>query len=110
MHVTVSPIHVVSRVLAVLLIAAPLAYISCAMDEAEQQMIAKLNHQELLQYLRDGRAQSWAGQYLQVAIMVLLLVVLVEGVAVLLRQAVRMFQISDQHPRFSEVPPYERVS
>jgi len=81
MHVSFSPLQVVSRILSVLLLAAPLA------------------------------SESFAAHYFQLLVVTLLFLALVEGLAFLLRLAARAYcPGAHPMPRFSEVPPYVPVS
>src|SRR5262245_18364924 len=89
-----SPVPLLSRLLAVPLVAVPLAYIAGAIDEAEQAMFPKLSHKELLDYLREGQVHSFPAQYLQILIRTLALVAVVEGVAFVIRRAMGLFQPS----------------
>jgi len=91
-QVTISPAQVISRVLAVLLLAVPLVWISSAMSNAEQELIARLSHKELLEYLQEGQVRSFGEQYLYVGGATLLYLALVEGVAGVLRLGMRLLR------------------
>lgn len=85
MQLTIAPVQVISRVLAVLLVAVPLGFLALAIDRGEQEVIRKLSHQELLEYLRVGEASSFSEQYLYLVVISLLLLALVEVVAWVVR-------------------------
>jgi hypothetical protein len=76
---------ILSRLVALLILAAPLAWLSLTLGEFEQAEIAKMSHQELLAYLHEGRDTSFGASYLLVAVLTLIYVALVEGLALPIR-------------------------
>ena len=98
MHVTFSLLPILSRVVAVCLVALPLAWLHVALDDYERETIAKMTHQQLLAFVREGHAASFLGAYLQVAIVTLLLVAAIEAVAFGVRLTVGMFGVQKPAP------------
>jgi hypothetical protein len=89
MQITLRPLDILSRVAAVLLLAVLAAWLSMTLGAWEVEEASKLSHQELLAYIKDGYDPSFVGNYLRVALMTLVYVALVEGVAFAIRCAVR---------------------
>jgi hypothetical protein len=77
---------------AVLVLAAPLAWLSNSISQIEQAEIAKMSHQELLAYLREGHDTSFGAGYLLVAITTLIYVAVVEGLALIIRLVAGAFR------------------
>ena len=100
MQATSVPKQVVSRVLAVLLLAVVLVPISAAIEQSEQEMFGKLTHQQLLEYLREGQQQSFAERYVQMALLTLVFLAAIEGVAFVLRCSIDLVR-----PALSSQPP-----
>ena len=98
MQVTFYPMHILSRLLAVFVAALPLAWLHVALDDYERETIAKMTHQQLLAFVREGHAASFLGAYLQVAIVTLLLVAAIEAVAFGVRLTVGMFGVQKPAP------------
>lgn len=100
MQFNVSPGQVVSRIVAVLILAVPIVLISQAIDSGEREYIAKLSPQDLRDYLREGQDDSFAGSYLVFGGLSLVYLGLVEGVAFLARLGMRQFG-SDRSRQFA---------
>lgn len=74
-----------SRILAVLIMALPLAYLSSYVAKAERDLIPKLDHQELLAYLREGYTQSVGEEFLFVLLTLAISVAVIEATALAIR-------------------------
>jgi hypothetical protein len=92
MQVTISLSQILSRAVAVLLLAVPLVWLAQAIDSQEQEVIARLSHQELLEHLREGQKDSFAATYFTLGGLSLVYLALVEAVAAFLRMGVRLFR------------------
>jgi hypothetical protein len=90
----------VSRVIAAVVIALPLAALHLAMDDFERQAIAKMNHQELIAFVEEAHAGSFLSAYLLAALGLLILVAAIEAVAFVIRLIAGLFG--------SRKPAYER--
>jgi hypothetical protein len=91
MQVTFFPLHILSRVVAVCLIAVPLAWLHATVDDYERDAIAKMTHQQLIAFVREAQAASFFSAYLQATVVTLLLVAAVEAVAFGIRLTVAVF-------------------
>lgn len=87
---TVSLTPILSRVVAVLFLAVPFVLITQALDNYEQEMIAKLSYQELLAYLRDGQTDSFAMRFLTLGGLSLIYLLFVELISAFVRMWVRL--------------------
>jgi hypothetical protein len=91
-QITFRPLDILSRVVAVLLLAALAAWLVMAFAAWEVEQTSKLSHQELVAYIKEGYDPSFALNYLRMALLTLIYVALVEGVAFVIRCAVRAVQ------------------
>jgi hypothetical protein len=89
MQITVRPLDVVSRAVAVLLVGLPLAWLGMRIGAWEMEAVAKMNHTELLDYLKGGYDPSFLSNYGRILLLTFLYVGLVEGVALVCRLIVR---------------------
>src|SRR5262249_18002614 len=92
MQVRVSLTQILSRVVAVLLLAVPLVLLAQAIHRHEQEMIGQLSHQELLEHLREGQKDSFPATYFTLGVLSLAYLALVEAVAALLRMGVMLLR------------------
>jgi hypothetical protein len=81
MQVTFQPLQILSRVVAVCLVALSVAFVLGLAEEQERETIGKLNQQQLIAYIKEGHASSFLAGYLQVAVVTLIFVLVVEAVA-----------------------------
>jgi hypothetical protein len=81
MQVTFSPLHILSRIAAVCVVALPLAWLHLAVDDYEREAIAKMTHQQLLAFVRESHSASFLGAYLLDVAVILIFVAAVEAVA-----------------------------
>jgi hypothetical protein len=85
MQATFYPLHILSRIAAVCVVALPLAWLHLAVDDYEREAIRKMTHQQLIAFVQEGHSASFLGAYLPVAIVTLFLVAAVEAVALGIR-------------------------
>lgn len=85
MQITIRPEAIVSRLVAVLVVAVALAWLAVQLGEWEMQEVKKFSHAELLQYVQEGHDPSFLTTYLRVALLTLIYVGVVECVAFGLR-------------------------
>jgi hypothetical protein len=90
-QVTFRPLQILSRVVAVCMVALPLAALSVALDGYEREIIGKMSHQELIAFVEEGHASSFLGAYFLSMVTTLIVVVAVEAVAFGIRFAVGLF-------------------
>jgi hypothetical protein len=102
MQVTFYPLPILSRVVAVCVVALPLAWLHAAVDDYEREAVAKMTHQQLIAFVKEGHAASIVGAYLQAAVATLLLVAAVEAVAFGVRLAVGVFAGQNPSPAREE--------
>ena len=81
MQVTFYPLPILSRVVAVCVVALPLAWLHQVVDDYEREAIRKMTHQQLIAFVQENHAASFLAAYLQVAIVILLFIAAVEAVA-----------------------------
>jgi hypothetical protein len=91
MQVTLQPLQILSRLAAVFVVALPIAALRLAVDDYERQTIRDMSHQELIAFVKEVHAGSFLGAYVLAAILTLILVAAVEGVALLIRLTVGLF-------------------
>ena len=91
MQVTFQPLQLLSRVVAALVVAMPLAALRVAVDDYETQAIGKMTHQELIAFVKEVHAGSFGGAYVQEAILIVILVGVVEALAFGIRLIVGLF-------------------
>jgi hypothetical protein len=91
MQVTFQPLQVLSRVVAVCMVALPLAALRMLIDDYERETIGKMSHQELIAFVKEVHASSFLGAYFLSVLTTLLIVVAVEVVAFGIRFTVRLF-------------------
>jgi hypothetical protein len=81
MQITFQPLQIVSRLLATIIVALPLAWLRTAVDDYESQTIGKMSHKELVSYINEGHASSYYSAFVMSAIMLLIVILLVEAIA-----------------------------
>jgi phosphotransferase system glucose/maltose/N-acetylglucosamine-specific IIC component len=91
MHVTSGPMQFLSRVIAICVIALPLAGLRMAVDDYERQAIVKMSHQELIDFVKQIHASSFLNAYFLAAITTIILVAAIEAVALAIRWGVGWF-------------------
>jgi hypothetical protein len=91
MQVNFQPLQILSRLMAVFVVALPLAGLQLALDDYERQAIPKMTHQELVAFVEEVHAASYLGAYFRTAIVMLILVAAVEAVAFVIRLIVVFF-------------------
>jgi hypothetical protein len=89
MQITIRPLDIVSRVIAVLLVGLPLAWVSMQIGDWEMREVVKMNHAQLLDYIKEGHHPSFAGNYGMILLLTFLYVGICEGVALVCRLGVR---------------------
>lgn len=89
MQFTIQPSQFVSRLIALLAVAFPLALIIQEASAEERRLATQLSHQELITYLQSGYEPSLGVNYLSVALFGLVVVVLIEVIAFVLRLILR---------------------
>lgn len=96
MQVSIRPLDVLSRAVAVLLVAVPLAWIVTQAGVWEAEEVIKMSHQELLAYVKKGADASFLSNFGLALLLTVLYVGLVEGVAFVCRLLVRA--VRPEHP------------
>jgi hypothetical protein len=91
MQITIHPLQIVSRVVAVCIVALPMAALHRYIDEAERQDIAGMNRQQLVAFVEEVHSASFLGAYLRAALMTLPVVLAVELIALGIRSIVGLF-------------------
>ena len=61
MQVNFQPLQILSRLMAVFVVALPLAGLQLALDDYERQAIPKMTHQELVAFVEEVHAASYLG-------------------------------------------------
>jgi hypothetical protein len=110
MQVTFQPLQLLSRVAAALVVALPFAALHLAVDDYERQAIGKMTHQELIAFVKEVHSSSYAGAYVQVAILILIFVAAVEALAFGFRLVVGLFGARKQAGLRDEVLVSARAS
>jgi hypothetical protein len=85
MQITIRPLQIVSRLLAGCVVAAGFALIQLELDAYERDMVDKLNHRELIEFVKEVHSSSFLSAYAMSLLQLLLLVVAVEAVALAIR-------------------------
>jgi mannose/fructose/N-acetylgalactosamine-specific phosphotransferase system component IIC len=98
MQITVRPAEILSRVAALVLMAIPLAALMQWITEVEREEVAQMSHQQLKEYLAKGHELGFTDNYLWATIMTAVYIFLVEAVAFVIRQFVRMLRPVDEMP------------
>jgi hypothetical protein len=98
MQINVSFAQVFSRVAAVLLLAAPAAWVINQLAIQEHETINRLGQKELLQYLNEGYNPSFAGSYLWMLCLTLGFTAAVEGIGFVFRSAAGMLKPAEPAP------------
>jgi hypothetical protein len=78
-------LQIASRIVGVFVVACPLAGLHRLVDDAENEAIAKLDHKQLIAFLREGHSASFLGAFVQSLCVLLVLVGAIELVAFLIR-------------------------
>ncbi len=81
MQVTFSPLQLVSRIVAVIVVALPLAGLRLAIDDYERQAIANMNREELVDFVKQIHASGFLSAYALAAVTTLMLVLFIEAIA-----------------------------
>ena len=81
MQVIFQPLQILSRLVAVCLVALPLASLLVAIDDYEREVIGKMTHPELIAFVKEAHSSSFLSAYLRAAVVALILVAVVEAVA-----------------------------
>jgi hypothetical protein len=92
MQITIRPLDIVSRGVAVFVIGVPIAWLVILLGAWELEDVRKMNHQQLIEYVTTGHDLSFAAQYALILLFSFVYVGLCEGLALLLRLIVRAVQ------------------
>jgi hypothetical protein len=102
MQVTILPLQILSRIVAVVLVALPLAGLRMAVDGFEREEIEQMNHQQLIAFVKEAHASGFLTAYLFALLGVLLLVAAVEGVAFVIRLIASPFVVRNPAPALED--------
>jgi hypothetical protein len=91
-------IQILSRILAVILVALPLAGLRRLLDDVEREAIAKMNHQDLIAFVKEAHTASYFGAYFQALCVLLIFVGAVELIAFLIRCVAGLFAAPGRVP------------
>ncbi len=89
MQITIRPADILSRVAAVLLVALPLAALLQWLSRVEAEDTARMTFDELRKYLSEGANATFAADYARILGFTTVYVLVVEGLAFLMRLTVR---------------------
>jgi hypothetical protein len=81
MQVALQPLQILSRLVAVCIVALPLASLHVALDDYEREVIGKMTHPELIAFVKEAHSSSYLSAYFLASIVTLILVAAVETVA-----------------------------
>lgn len=91
MQVTIRPLQILSRIVAVCIVALPLGALQMLVDKHEHDAIGRMSHQELIAYVEEVHASSFAGAYCLATVGTLIVVGFIEALAFAIRCTARLF-------------------